>query len=128
MVAWLDSQLWHLLEETAVFNISRGNRGQEGDLVVNVPIHGLSGKSYQEWVIRLPVKLYGWGFRSLEQICGPAFLGTMVTVIPRMKDICPLLESMWGGEECWGEGSETRGRWRVMLTSGCLEGEEMKHS
>ena len=87
--------------------------------------------SYQEWVVRLPIKYHGWGFRSLEEICGPAYIGALETAIPFMaaRDrLCPERETEWGGEECWSEGASTDNRWRVLLNSGCQEGVEMRRT
>ena len=71
VAAWLDTQLWSVLEAATGITIPRSYRGGEGDLVVNVPVEGLGGKSFQEWVIRLPIKLHGWGLRSLEELTWP---------------------------------------------------------
>ena len=100
VAAWLDTQLWKELEAAVGFNIPRGDGGQEGDVVINVPVQGVSGKSFQEWAVRLPVKLHGWGFRSLAETCIPAYLGTLETSIPRMATISPILQQTWGGAEC----------------------------
>ena len=89
------------------------DRGQEGDVVVNLPVQGLGGRSFQHWAVRLPVKLHWWGFRSLEEMCTPAFLGTLETSIPRMKDISPIMVGNWGGNDCWGSGAAFDSRWSV---------------
>ena len=78
---WLDTQLWKDLEETVGFDIPGGDRGQEGDVALAVPVNGLGSKSFQNWAVRLPVKLQGWGFRSLKETCIPAYLGTLETSI-----------------------------------------------
>ena len=72
VAAWLDTKLWSVLEAATGLDIPRGDRGQAGDFVVDVPVNGLGGRSFQHWAIRLPIRLYGWGFRSLEEICCPA--------------------------------------------------------
>ena len=102
--------------------------GEEGDLVVRVPVEGLEERSIQDWIIRLPVRFCGWGFRSLKQTCGPAFLGALETSIPRMKEICPLLAGVWGGDECWGTGAAQERRRRKVLEYGTQEGEERKRT
>ena len=66
VAAWLDSQLWTVLEAATGLNIPWGDRREEGDLVVEVPVTGLGGRSFQHWAIRP----HGWGFRSLQEICG----------------------------------------------------------
>ena len=128
VAAWLDVHLWKMLENITGFNIPRGHRGQEGDMVITVPVEGLAGKSFQEWCVRLPIKLYGWGLRSLQETCIPAYLGTLETAIPRMMEISPAMAPTWGGEECWGSGASIETRWRTVLGSGSAEGDEMKRA
>ena len=90
----------------------------------------LSTKSFQEWVVRQPVRLYGWGLRSLEDLCGPAYIGTLETALPFMAgrgiQLCPQLAEVWGGPECWGEEEDEKRRWRRVLESGSREGEELR--
>ena len=97
-------------------------------MIVNCPVTDLSSMSYQEWLVRLPVKLYGWGLRSLQDTCGPAYIGALETSIPFMyKDkICVEMEQMWGGSGCWGEGAASETRWQVLVNSGCQEGTELR--
>ena len=124
----LETKLWKVLETAAGFNIPRGV--EPGGLSLRVPeIPTLDHQSFQEWAVRLPVRLYGWGLRSLADTCGPAFLGTLETAVPYMAgvgQICPMLEEIFGGEECWGAGAAREERWRSVLDSGCREGMEMK--
>ena len=100
---WLDTAIWErVLGPATGLNIPRG---EEGDSVISCPVTGLDNMSFQEWVIRLPVKQYGWGLRKMEETCGPAFLGALETAIPYMAgrgNICPQLEQIWGGIDCWG--------------------------
>ena len=35
-------------------------------------------------VIRLPIRLHGWGLRCLRETCSPAYLGALETSIPFM--------------------------------------------
>ena len=128
VAAWLDNELWKEIEYLVGQSIPRTYRGHEGDLVVTLPMEKLSGASFQEWVIRLPVKLHGWGFRSLEETCAPAFIGTLEASIPRMYKISPILTSTWGGEERWGVGANIDERWKTLLDSGCLEATELNRA
>ena len=82
--------------------------------------------SFQEWVLRLPVKQYGWGVRRLEETCGPAYLGALETALPYMDSIAPCMEGVWGGRECWGGAADTDRRWSVVLSSGSREGRELR--
>ena len=127
VAATMDDILWDILESVVGFPIPRGD--EQGGLSLTVPVPGLNGRTFQEWIIRLPAKMYGWGFRSLEETCGPAYLGTLETVIPYMAargNICPQLAESWGGEECWGTNAASADRWRRVLNSGCSEGQEVR--
>ena len=62
-------------------------------------------------------------------MCGAAYLGTLETAIPFMAardKLSPQREAEWGGEECWGEGADPDGRWRVLLQSNSQEGKELQ--
>ena len=126
----LDNALWTILEAACGFKVPRG--GEEGGLELRIPeIPNLDHTSFQEWAIRLPARLHGWGFRSLADSCGPAYLATLETAIPFMAGedgICPQLSTLWGGEECWGEGAPAETRWRQVLASDCSMAGEMKRS
>ena len=97
-------------------------------MAITVLVEGLGGKSFQEWCVRLPIKLYGWGHRRLEETCIPVYLGTLETAIPHMIEISPIMAPSWGGVECWGGGAPKDTRWRTVLDSGSAEGEEMKRA
>ena len=126
----LDNALWNILEASSGFKIPRG--GEEGGLELRIPdIPALDHKSFQEFAIRLPARLHGWGFRSLEDACGPAYLATLETAIPFMagaKGICPQMSALWGDEECWGEAAPPESRWRQLLASDCSIAGEMRRS
>ena len=66
----LDSHLWTVLEAAIGFTVPRGENGA----AVSCPVTQLQGQSYQEWVMRLPIRLHGWGHRSLDETCGPVYL------------------------------------------------------
>ena len=126
----MDNALWSILEAACGFKIPRGE--VEGGLELRIPnIPVLDHKSFQEWAVRLPARLHGWGMRSLEDSCGIAYLATLETAIPFMtgsKGICNQLSNLWGGEDCWGEGAPDEARWRQVLASNCSMAGEMKRS
>ena len=122
----LDNHIWKLLEATTGFNITRVNE-QEG-LLINVLINNLDNKSFQEWALRLPSRLYGWGLRSLDDTCGAACIGTLETALPYMAvlgQVCPQLAQSWGGDDCWGQNAPKETRRRQVLDSGSSEGREI---
>ena len=125
----VDDDLWNIFEIACGFRVPR--KTEEGGLTIHVPIPELNGKTYQEWTVRLPIRLYGWGFRSLASTCGPAYLGALETAVPFMttkETICPALSEVWGGEESWGHEAPTETRWQTLLESGCPEGIELAHA
>ena len=81
-------------------------------------------------MVRLPVRLGGFGFRSHEDTAPLAILGALEQAVPAFqgaKGICPQIAEVLGGEDCIGE--EAGGdRWRVILSSGCREREELRRS
>ena len=126
---WLDEELWKILETAFGFHIPKVAEGKEWDCVLNVPMQERGGKSYQEWVVRLPVRLGGFGFRSLEDTVGVAFIGALEQAVPAFcgqNGVCNQLEEVMGGEDCFGEDAPADQRWRVLLRSGSREGEELR--
>ena len=130
VAARLDKELWKILEAAVGFKIPQAR--EQGGLHLPLPgCPALDGRSFQEYAVRLPSRLYGWGLRSLEESCGPAYLGTLETAIPFMPGeggICPQQAAMWGGEECWGVEADPDSRWRTVLSSGSREGVEMRRA
>ena len=91
---------------------------------------GLKDHTFQEWLLCLPIRLYGWGFRSLRDVCELANLGALETAISYMagrgEHLAPQMEDVWGGEDQWGEEADTGVRWATLLESGCEEGTEVR--
>jgi hypothetical protein len=126
---WLDNELWKILETATGLTIPRQAGGREWDCVLPVPVEGREDRNFQEWVVRHPVRLGGFGLRSLEETAGPAFLAALEQAIPAMsgvRGVCRMLEGVFGGADCFGEDAPEESRWRVMLQSGCQEGQELR--
>ena len=128
VASWLDDQLWKVLESATGLSIPRTSSNLPWNCVLPIPVMERNKQTFQEWVIRLPVRLGGFGIRSLKETSGIAFLGALEQAIPAFqgqRGICPQLVDVMGGEECFGE--EAAGdRWRVMLGSGSREGVELR--
>jgi hypothetical protein len=80
-------------------------------------------------VVRLPVRLGGWGLRSLEETSRAAFIGAVEQAVPSFpgpEGICPQLSNYLGGEDSFGRDVGVEGRWQVMLESGGRIGEEFQ--
>ena len=126
---WLDEQLWKILEIATGFSIPRGATNATWNCQLQMPVVGRSDQSFQHWVVRQPVRLGGFGLRSLKDTVGPAFIGALEQAVPFFcgeKGICPQLADSLGGEDCFGDQAIGDSRWRVMLESGCREGEELR--
>ena len=131
VVAWLDDQLWTVLEAAVGCHIPRGEEGRGWETVLPLPVAGRDGQSFASWIVRLPVKQGGMGFRSLEDISPVAFLGAVEQVIPSFggpEGGCTLLEAYVGGLESFGEAAAVAGvgRWQHMLEHGGRLGEEVR--
>ena len=75
--------LWEVLETTARKNL--------GNQATKVMIPGLQAQSYQEWVIRQPIRLGGLGLRSQIDPSPAAFIGAVEQVLPSFvgtKGVC----------------------------------------
>ena len=70
-----------------------------------MPVTGREGRSFASWVVRLPVRLGGWGLRSLVETSLSAFIGAVEQAVPSFsgpEGICPQLSNYLGGEESFG--------------------------
>ena len=71
IAAELDEELWKVLEAATGFTIPRGE--EEGGLGLSVTtVLELDRRSFQEYVVRLPLFKYGWEMWSLADSCGLA--------------------------------------------------------
>ena len=79
--------------------------------------------------LKTPVRLGGFGFRSLEDSAGIAYLGALEQAIPSYSGedgICNQLDEVMGGQGCFGDDAPSDMRWKIMLESGSREGEELR--
>ena len=118
VAAYLDAQLWRLLEAAMGLPIPRaGHLLPEHNSVLTVPVLGCEEQPFAEWVVRLPVKLHGAGLHSHEERCHAAYLGALQVAAPYMAKV-PALQEVMGGEGAWGEDSDPGTRWATLLASG----------
>ena len=70
-----------------------------------------------------------FGFRSLEDTAGIAFIGAMEQAMPLFhgeNGICPQLFEVVGGIESFGDDANSSLRWSILLESGCRKGVELR--
>ena len=104
----LDAVLWSAMERAAGQHIPRREEGLGTECVVDIPVANLGGKSFQDHFVRLPIRLRGFGLRSLVDTSAAAFIGGV--------------EMAFGGEEA------EEGWWQTLLDSGSRTGEEFSSS
>jgi hypothetical protein len=100
----------------------------EGPADTAASIHGLS---FQQLVVRLPIKMGGLGIRNQEQLRYAAFVGAVEQCVPQIgvsTGLCPALAQQFGGDECFGRGMPADTRWEVMISSGCRLGQEFSEA
>ena len=133
VAAWLDDELWIILEAAIGCRIPRTQEGKGWETVLSVPVGGREGRSFASWVVRLPIKQGGMGFRSLEETSQVAFLGAVEQVVPSLASQeagCPQVTPFLGGLESFGEAAAVAGvgRWEHMLEHGGRMGEEVRRA
>ena len=52
----MDRLLWNMVERAAGLSIPKGEEGRGVECVLTVPIARHTGRSYQDWLVRTPVR------------------------------------------------------------------------
>ena len=73
----------------------------------------------------LPCSLTGRVFRSLEDTCGPAYLGALEQAAKAMAQVDGL-QGVMGGDICWGDEALAKVIWHGLLESGARDGTELQ--
>ena len=116
-----------MLQSATGLRIPQGEEGLGVECVLDVPVQGLGGQSYQHWLARLPITERGMGLRSLVDTAAATFIGSVEMSLPFFTGeggLCPLLEPLIGNirEE------EVATRWRTLLTSDTRTGREFSNA
>ena len=126
--AALDRKLWRVLEACIGSLIPEGGAS---DSVMEGPLGSIQGLSFQQMVVRLPVKMGGLGLRSQEHLRYAAFVGAVEQSVPQIgtsTGLCPALGHWLGGDECFGQGMPSDTRWQVLISSGTRLGLEYREA
>ena len=89
-----DSHLWKILEAATGSSLPRTTTDAVWHCVLPDPIEGRESISFQGWVLRLPGRLVGFGFRSHQDTAKVAFIGALEQAIPAFqgeRGVCPQL-------------------------------------
>ena len=95
----IDNVLWRVMETAAGGQIPRTDEGKGWECVIDPPIDSLRGRSFQEWVVRQPVKMGGMGLRSLADLSPAAYIGAVEQAVPcftGIRGVCPVLSNVVG--------------------------------
>ena len=66
---------------------------------INIPVEGQSGKSFQSWIVRQPIRMGGLGIRSQVEVSPAAFIGGVEMSVPHFTNgdtVCQQLEPLIG--------------------------------
>ena len=112
-----------VMEKLVGMKIPLQGEGLGWDCPLWLPIDNLDGRSFQQWVLRQPVKSDGFGLRSNVETSHAAFIGGLEQSLPHFTGeggVCPQLQGVLGD---WTGQNERR--WQRLLESGCRTGREL---
>ena len=118
----MDDILWTMLEKAAGLSIPRVEEGRGLECCPLLPVSRLQHRSYQDWMVRMPVRLGGMGLRSVADTSLSAFIGGVEQALPHFLGeggLCPQLQPVLG------DMASPASRWRDLTRSGCRTGEEL---
>ena len=122
----MDRLMMKVLEGLLGMHIPMEGEGLGWDCHLRVQIDGLDGRSFQQWVIRQPVKMGGVGLRSQVELSSAAFIGGLEQALPHFTSeggVCPQLVGVLGD----GNGQEDM-RWWPLVQSDCRTGRELSQA
>ena len=117
----MDNLLSSMLKSAAGLNVPMLDEGRGVEHCPDPGISRLAGKSYQNWMIRTPVRLGGMGLRSVAETSLAAFIGGVEQSVPHFVGeggTCQQLGTVLG------DMLNCSTRWAEMLSSGCRTGAE----
>ena len=121
----LDHLLFKMLEKATGLSIPRLEQGRGVECCTHVPVDRLHDKSYQDWMVRQPVRLGGMGMRSMVDVSLAAFCGSVEQALPHFVGIDGVCKQLG---PTIGEMRDTGTRWRDLMASGCRTGLEMEYA
>ena len=122
----MDNLIINAIQKLLGSQIPLKEEGQNWNCPVQVPIEDLKGQSFQNWILRLPIKLGGLGIRSNKDTIHAAFIGGVEQALPHFtkgKQISPNLTEIIGDFS-----DQSQGRWAPLIQSGCRTGIEFATS
>ena len=117
----LDTVLQEVLEVVAGQHIPLVDEGLGWEESLEVPVAGLTGRSFQCWLLGLPIRHRGLGLTRQEDLSPIAFIGSVEQALAFYggeTGVCPPLDHM--------VGSMAETRYTPLLASNCRTGQELR--
>ena len=121
----MDNLILKVMEKLIGCQIPMNETGEHWNCPVNVPVEGLSGRSFQSWILRLPIRAGGLGIRSNVETSHAAFIGGVEQALPHFTKDSGICSSL---EDIVGDFKENNSRWTRLIQSGCRTGLEFLNS
>ena len=119
----MDRLLKRLLECASGLSIPNGDEGRGVECCPQTTVTRLHDKSYQDFMVRMPVRLGGMGLRSMVDVSLAAFIGGVEQSLPHFVGVDGVCQQL---TPVLGEMRDAGHRWRDMLASGCKTVEEFE--
>ena len=118
----MDNILWQALQVATGSRIPRVGEGSDWECIPSVPVESLRDRSFQEWVVRQPIRFGGLGVRGQRETVPAAFIGALEQTLPAFtgdRGVCQQLTHLVA------EPGDEENRWQALLQSGCRTGTEL---
>ena len=95
----MDKLQMNVMETILGMKIPLEGEGLGWECPLVLPIQGLEGRSFQQWVLRQPVKAGGFGLRSNLETSPAAFIGGLEQALPHFtgeRGVCQQLAGVLG--------------------------------
>ena len=118
----MDKVLKSVLNDLIGIEVPEKENGHSWSCPINIPVEGQSGKSFQSWIVRQPIRMGGLGIRSQEEVSPAAFIGGVEMSLPHFTNgdtVCQQLEPVIGNFN-----GNVKERWSRMIESRCRTGKE----
>ena len=116
----IDTLLHEVLEAVAGQHIPLREEGLGVEECLNIPVTGLTDRSFQAWLCSLPVRQGGMGMASQAELVPAAFIGALEQALPFFggeRGVCPGLAHLVG------EGGDAR--YQPLVASNSRTGREL---
>ena len=118
----MDKVLKSVLNDLIGIEVPEKENGYSWSCPINIPVEGQSGKSFQSWIVRQPIRMGGLGIRSQVEVSPAAFIGGVEMSLPHFTNgdtVCQQLEPVIGNFN-----GNVKERWSRMIESRCRTGKE----